>query len=283
VKVIPIALASHYAQEVTTICLCLKVQRSDGIVLGCSNHDQAFTIEGVEYAPGCDMSGLASTDTLAVDNMEITVLPDETITHIDLLAGRWRGARWTVFQVNYKALDDSPGPAIDILKSGTVGEATLNESFFTVELRGKTQPIQQTQGDVTSKTCRARLGDDRCTKDLTAFTFSSTFTAVASGASLTDSARAEAADFFGEGEILILDGDAEGLRQKVKSFEAGVFTLSLPLPITPAPGDGYTVIAGCRRRLEEDCRDKFDNVLNFQGEPHLPGQDKLSREKGGDE
>jgi hypothetical protein len=38
-------------------------------------------------------------------------------------------------------------------------------------------------------------------------------------------------------------------------------------------GDELTLIAGCRGRFAEDCVAKFDNVLNFGGQPHAPGPD----------
>jgi uncharacterized phage protein (TIGR02218 family) len=55
-----------------------------------------------------------------------------------------------------------------------------------------------------------------------------------------------------------------------------VFTLSLPMLSAISAGHTFSVIAGCQKRLE-DCRDKFSNVLNFQGEPHLPGIDQLTQ------
>ena len=39
-------------------------------------------------------------------------------------------------------------------------------------------------------------------------------------------------------------------------------------------GDTFTVVAGCVKTLDA-CITKFDNVLNFQGEPHRPLQDAL--------
>ncbi len=153
----------------------------------------------------------------------------------------------------------------------------MERGRYVVEFRSLTQALQQTQGIVTSKTCRARLGDSRCTKDLTSFTYSSTVTAAASSQVFTDAARAEADDWFAEGIVTFLTGDNAGLSQQVKAFAGRVFTLSLPMPFPVQVGDTFTAIAGCRRRLEEDCRDKFDNVVNFQGEPHLPGQDALSK------
>jgi uncharacterized phage protein (TIGR02218 family) len=39
-----------------------------------------------------------------------------------------------------------------------------------------------------------------------------------------------------------------------------------------APGDGFTVSAGCDRRFAS-CRDRFANTVNFRGFPHMPGND----------
>jgi uncharacterized phage protein (TIGR02218 family) len=38
-------------------------------------------------------------------------------------------------------------------------------------------------------------------------------------------------------------------------------------------------VEGCDKRLET-CRDRFANTLNFRGEPHLPGNDLLTRYPG---
>ena len=43
-----------------------------------------------------------------------------------------------------------------------------------------------------------------------------------------------------------------------------------------AVGDDFVVRAGCDKRLET-CRDRFANVVNFRGFPHIPGQDTVIR------
>jgi uncharacterized phage protein (TIGR02218 family) len=48
----------------------------------------------------------------------------------------------------------------------------------------------------------------------------------------------------------------------------------MALPI--APGDTFAVTAGCDKRFAT-CRDRFDNVLNFRGFPHIPGNDFVMR------
>ena len=40
------------------------------------------------------------------------------------------------------------------------------------------------------------------------------------------------------------------------------------------PGDAFRVHPGCDKRLDT-CIDRFANVLNFRGEPYVPGQDAM--------
>ena len=47
----------------------------------------------------------------------------------------------------------------------------------------------------------------------------------------------------------------------------------------PAPGDLVEIVQGCDKMLAT-CGGRFGNVLNFRGEPHLPGIDLLTRYPG---
>jgi uncharacterized phage protein (TIGR02218 family) len=160
--------------------------------------------------------------------------------------------------------------------TGTVGEVRLHRGYITAELRGLQQYLQQPIGSVSSKTCRARLGDAMCTKNLSSFTFTGSVTTATSAQVFTDSTKAQAADYFAEGLLTWTSGPSNGLVVKVKSFAAGVFTLSLPMLSTVSVGHTFSVVAGCQKRLT-DCSTKFSNVLNFQGEPHLPGIDEVTK------
>jgi uncharacterized phage protein (TIGR02218 family) len=39
-----------------------------------------------------------------------------------------------------------------------------------------------------------------------------------------------------------------------------------------APGDNFLTVAGCDKQFAT-CKAKFDNVANFRGFPHVPGND----------
>jgi len=54
----------------------------------------------------------------------------------------------------------------------------------------------------------------------------------------------------------------------------GQIDLQLEMPHPIVVGDTFKVVAGCDK-LVKTCGDKFSNIINFQGFPHMPGRDKL--------
>lgn len=271
-KTIPIALASEYAKGATTLCQCIKVTRSDGAIIGFTSLDRDVTVTGHLYKPGFDLSAIATTETLSVDNLELTALPDgDQVTSQDLEAGKWTGAQFVVFEVNY----ESPSDGINVLKRGSAGECRFNRGKFVIEFRGLSQALQQSQGIVTQKTCRERLGGPLCRVDLAPWTFTGNAVyAVDSRRVFSDGFVSGAEDIFTDGLVTFETGANAGFTQKVKSFDSGTYTMSLPFPYDIEEGDLFTVEAGCPK-TREICKSRFGNVLNFQGEPDMPGVDRL--------
>lgn len=78
--------------------------------------------------------------------------------------------------------------------------------------------------------------------------------------------------FFHGGAIVWTGGDNIGLTSEVKTFIAASSTLGLyqAPPHAMQTGDTGTLTAGCVKRLAV-CAGKFFNVVNFRGEPFIPG------------
>jgi uncharacterized phage protein (TIGR02218 family) len=71
-------------------------------------------------------------------------------------------------------------------------------------------------------------------------------------------------------------GSNAGRVAEVKAHaKASTITLTLwqRAPAAVAVGDGFTVTAGCDKTLVT-CKARFDNVANFRGFPHMPGNDR---------
>lgn len=291
-KTIPIALAPQYSGAGSTLAVCLKVTRVDGTVIAVTSHDRDLTVSAVVYtaAHALDISSIVSSANLSVDNLELKVFPEEGDDQLmlDIQTGLWDGAEFELFEVNY--LDPTDG--ILPIKHGTVGEIQLDLGVYTVEFRSLAQALQQPVGGVTQKTCRARFADwptpvpgMLCRLDVAAWTVAGSITGVTSRQVVFDSSRTEALDWFGDGTFTFTTGLNAGRSRRIKFFEADAFTFTEAFPEAIEIGDEYEAVAGCRKRHARtltnpsgvsDCIDKFDNVLNFQGEPHLPGVDALT-------
>ena len=82
--------------------------------------------------------------------------------------------------------------------------------------------------------------------------------------------------WFAAGVLTWETGSNAGRAIEVKSWTQATGQLELLLPpgYPIAPGDLFRVHPDCDKRLDT-CIDRFANVLNFRGEPYVPGQDSL--------
>lgn len=267
------ALQTHLEQEVTTLATCWKLTRKDGLVLGFTDHDRALHVSGVDYlaATGFTPTAIASSAALNVDNMDVEgMLSSGAITEADIMAGLYDHAEISVFQVNYEDTTMGTLP----LRTGWLGEVEMKGGRFVAEVRGLAQRLSQRIGEFYSPTCRADFGDSRCKKNLATHTSFSSITSVTSRSILRDSARNEIAGFYSFGTLTMLSGANAGLSAEVKIYAPGVFTLFMPFPYDVVAGSSYKVTQGCDKTFET-CTVRFANAVNFRGEPHVPGTDRI--------
>lgn len=265
---------------VTTRARAWRLQRADGLVLGFTDHDRDLHFESTTFRAGAGMTAkaLSLSTGLSVDNTEAAgALSDAGLTEADVLAGRWDGARLTIWEVDW-----TDPAARRVLFRGTLGEIERRGGAFRAELRGLAEALQQGAGRVFGAACPAVLGDARCRFDLSApgYAAEAVLVGVAGGgAELSLPALPGlAAGWFAEGRIRFLDGAAAGLaaviRADVITDQGRRLALWAAPGIVPGPGDAVLVQAGCDKRLST-CREKFRNVINFQAFPHVPAEDWL--------
>lgn len=291
-KQIPAALQAHYDSGGTCLSSAILIKRADGRVFAFTSHDQPLALDvstwGIDDAAlvfdckqGLTASGITSSAGFAVDNLELTTLDDGSLfVREEVMAGLWQNAEYRLFRYRWDVAQPTIGNDVETLMRGWLGEITLGSATLTVELRGLKQKLQQALGMVSQKTCRSRLGATglgQCNRSLVDLTHAVTVTAVADKRTFTVSGGLPD-DYLGEGLLTWNTGANKGLTQKVRSHTAaGVVTLVLPMVLPIAVGDQLTAVAGCRKRLTEDCRGKLGNAINFQGEPHRPSPDELTK------
>jgi uncharacterized phage protein (TIGR02218 family) len=255
----------------------MRVQRADGEIFGFSSHQlrKTVTIDGddlvLEPSNAISVSSIARSMGMAVDNLEVAVVAfDDVLTKLDLLEGRWDGARFYIFQFNWS----TPGAGVIPWIAGKFGNATPKMGSYVIELRDLRQELQNDVTRITQANCDYRFGGAACTVDLAPHTYAGEVTGVTNARVFTDAGLVNPADDFAEGEVQWLTGINGGLRAKVSaSSGAGVITLSLPMLRGIEVGDTFDIVRGCQKR-RVDCI-AYDNVLNFPGMDEAPTTDKI--------
>jgi uncharacterized phage protein (TIGR02218 family) len=274
-RTIPIALQPVVESGEATLAHGLKITRADGQVFAFTEHDRDCEIDSVTYVAdhGFLKSAVVTSSQASVGNAELhTPRENGVIALADVMGRLWDNAKFELFKYNWQA----PGDGVIAEISGNFGKITTKLGEFVIELRDLIQFMQQPVGKVSSKTCPVRLGSTGygfCNLDLAPYTVTGTITHVTDNRVFRDANRVEPDDTFGDGEFTFDSGDCAGYRALVDAYAAdGTFTLAIPMFSAVQVGDTYTAVWGCRKRFDEDCKTKFGNQLNFQGDPHRTGQ-----------
>lgn len=170
-RTVPTALAQHLAGCKTT-CYLLKVmpKRSDVPAFGLTTLDDDVTFDDgngpLTYRAkrGYTAFDLDTRSDLSVDNSDahglLAEYPADGMTKEGIGRGDYDSARFIQYLVNYEDL--TMGHII--LNSGQVGQVKMiNDITCKIELRSLTQILKQlAMVELTSITCRAKYGDERC-------------------------------------------------------------------------------------------------------------------------
>jgi uncharacterized phage protein (TIGR02218 family) len=267
----------HLATGVTTLCRAWGLTCRDGAFFGFTDHDRDLAFDGMAFKAGSGLTAraLQQATGLSVDNTEaLGALSDTGLKAEDIEAGRFDAADVCCWLVNWQDL------SLRWLQfRGSIGELRRAGSAFEAELRGLSEALNRPLGRVYQKPCSAVLGDDTCRFDLDLPGYSETRAIERSEDGRLfywkDLAGFEP-DWFTRGRLTVLTGAAEGLWSAIKQDRSDatgrLIELWEPLRAPVAPGDLLQLDAGCDKRMET-CRLKFNNLINFQGFPDIPGED----------
>jgi len=271
------AFRAHVQTGVTTLCRCWAITRKDGVVFGFTDHDQPLEFDGIVFKANTGLSALALQQStgLSIDNTEaVGGLSDAAVTEEDIEAGRFDGADVMAWLVNWADKD-----ARWLQFRGSIGELRRAGGAFHAELRGLTEALNRPLGRVFQKPCTAVLGDAGCGFDTSTEGYSVDIAVANVGEKRVfrwDALAGFEPGWFARGRLQVLDGAAQGLWGTIKwdrdTDEGRTIELWEPVRGAIAQGTQVRLLAGCDKRMET-CRLKFNNLLNYQGFPDIPGED----------
>jgi uncharacterized phage protein (TIGR02218 family) len=261
--------------ELTSMALCWRLERKDGAGIALTSHDRPLLSEGILYeaAPGMMPASITRSLGLEPNSSEVAgALSSAALDEGDLELGRWDGA-----SVQLNAIDwEDPGAEAIALLAGEIGSVATDGASFTADLSGAAAKLDRPVCPATSAECRAQFGDKQCRVDLAGRTIVATVVSSTAGAITLDQ---NVDDTFVLGRLRYMSGDNCGLSTTILSA-GGTDVQVRDLPRAPLrPGCRVELREGCDKRFET-CVSRFGNAVNFRGEPHLPGNDLLTRYPG---
>jgi uncharacterized phage protein (TIGR02218 family) len=271
------AFADHLASHATTLATCWRLVRTDGQVLGFTDHDLPLAFDGTNFDPAIGLDGGETPARLGaqIDTGEVVgILSSDAVTEDDILLGRYDNATVETWRVDWR---DTSVRAL--LSTTTIGEITREGGSFRAELRSAQAALNVPKGRRYQTLCDASFGDRRCGVDGT----DPRYRTSAIVGSIEDRNRLVIgglsgfdAGWFAFGAAKWTSGRRDGVDDAIVGHArlagADILTFAGPVGDWVAEGDGLVVTAGCDRRFAT-CRDRFANAANFRGFPHIPGTD----------
>lgn len=268
--------SAHLEGAVTTVCHCWRLTRTDGVVMGFTDHDLKFFCDGTEFRPD---TGLAGTEArrsmgLAADAMDVEgILSSLDIDEPDIVAGIYDGAVVETLLVNWQ----DAGQFARLGRS-IIGQITRQDGRFIAELESQERSLDQTNGRTLRRSCDAELGDERCGIDLETPLHKGhgVVELVRENSLLVSGLEVFRTGWFFNGVLTWVSGEGTGRQERVSGHrkEGGLVRLDLwrQGETLALAGNAFTIRLGCDKQFST-CKAKFGNSAHFRGFPHLPGDD----------
>jgi len=262
-----------FSQDLETVATYWRICRFDGVTLGFTSHDADLWFDGVlhQAAPGMMPAAIRRTAGFDDDSAEVQgAISHEAIGSFDLLAGRFDQASIVVGLVDWQSLEQQP------IYSGVIGSVSDEAGSFVAELQSRKSELQRDPTPRTSPTCRANFCGLGCGLSAAHYEHE----AMLISHNLSDNTVMMGMAIAGErvigGALRWLDGPYAGLAMGVIGLDGDALLLDRPMDVALAAGLRAVIREGCDHTLAS-CAERFGNVVNFQGEPFLPGNDLVLR------
>jgi len=262
-----------------TRVICLRiVARSPGLwsTITLTHFPCDLTMSnGAVYLSGTgqEFTGYVAASSLAPAMIDLSGLCTDRFNpgiHADELArGHFDGARCYLFATSWQNPVEDEEPIV----ASMLGKTTLSDGRYQIEEMALVDALNQTVGKTYIAACQKKFGGQEyagCMIDLAQLAVSGTITEVFSATEFAANINPGPSDYLTGGTVRFWGANYYEYPIEI-SRDAGFghFYVFEPPPFPVVVGDDVDIVPGCRKRLS-DCRDKWNNVVNFGGFPNVP-------------
>lgn len=252
-----------------------------------------------EYTPvgAPQASARRRSAEIRTNNQELQGVVSSRITYAQLSAGWWDGATIDEFLVDVR----TPWMGFIDYNRWYVREVSHDEFEFAFALDTIEGILEEPLGGITSRDCNVEVysqGDGMCNVDPALHNVDGIVSELTISVPTRTTIRAEldsaptvftSVDDYLEGAFVVWTSGANiGQTSRVRrstlipSSDDVLLDFFSPTFFLPERGDTFTFRRGCNKLagsedLVGDCKNYFDNLLNFRGYDRIPGADKAQQ------
>lgn len=155
-------LREHLDADVTAMCTCWIITRTDGVVVRFTDADLDIEVDREMYTSigAYQRTAIESTSTLSVDNLDVIGITGDLVLSVESLrSGVYDNAEVKIFMTSWMYYVSTKLK----LRRGFFGQVqVMPNGTFKVELRGVLQRLAHTYTNIFSPSCLHDLGDSKC-------------------------------------------------------------------------------------------------------------------------
>ena len=277
-RAVPTHIQTQLDAGITTLCHVMKVVRSDAVEYNFTDLDRDIAYDGdtYSYLESFNKSNIASSSDFKVDTVDLEgVLSSAGFQAGDLRAGVFDGADVYVTLVDYTA----PASGGVKLFRGIIGQVTVRDHEYRVEVRSLMHRLNQNTLRYYTPLCQVDFGSTECGQVRATYTYAVKVSGVDTEReeiTITEQTgtitELDTEETLSDGYIYWTSGQNTGTWSEVKDYDISTRSASLLLPAgyPIAVDDEFNLIQGCDKTIAT-CIATYDNAVNFQGFPDLPG------------
>lgn len=205
------------------------------------------------------INNLSSTDDIMIQTLNI--YNKKTICIEALLRSK------VVIKIFVK---NSKTDQIATIFNGFVSKILEDNDVLNITISPIISCLNQSVGELFSPICRECLGSAKCGVNLNDYKTSGYIVNLISddcfyGSHQND--KQTQVGYYDYGLIKFLSGSLRGISMQIKSEKKGTVYLLRNTKLLSV-NDKYEIYAGCNKTITT-CKNKFNNVVNFRGEPYI--------------
>lgn len=268
------SISNNFSSEVTAgrISNLILITTKAGVKYGFTDCETTLTVDGQAYAPapGLQRLRLTLTANAEVSNQEFGSAWLD-VPEADLKGGKFDNCTVEVAWASWA----HPEYGKVVVFTGSLGDISWTDEGFKADVVSYMKNLELILGNTYTAQCPHQLFNTATTGKIgscginpAAYTFTGSVTSVITPKWKFGISTTKNDAYFSNGKITFTSGLNNGLSYIVKVHANNEVELFLPTNFIVSTSDTFTIYAGCDKTLAT-CKDKFNNVINFGGYPHI--------------